>query len=206
VDAGPVLADTARLLYRLRFDVVLIGNAAPALQGAPVTAMDFDFLFRMTPTNLRRLKALARELGATVLRPYLPGLGPVSGDEGRQRPAAHFMGAIHGVRSFAGLKARAETIEMDGRRWSLLRWLTSSRARRRHGDRAIWRCSTSWRGHLKKQSARRRSGRTQARERPRADGAHSPSPFAAAGAAHGDSSEAPLLQRLRLMKAEAACD
>jgi hypothetical protein len=46
VDAAPVLAEIARLLYRLRFDVVLIGNAAAALQGAPVTTVDFDFLFR----------------------------------------------------------------------------------------------------------------------------------------------------------------
>jgi hypothetical protein len=45
--------------------VVLIGNAAAALQGAPVTA-DFDFMFRRTAVNLQKLKALASRLGATV--------------------------------------------------------------------------------------------------------------------------------------------
>jgi hypothetical protein len=140
VDAGPVLADTARLLYRLRFDVVLIGNAAPALQGAPVTAMDFDFLFRMTPTNLRRLKALARELGATVLRPYLPGLGPVSGDEGRRRPAARF----HGRHPRRALVRGAEGSRRDDRDgWAplvvaaLADIIKSKKAARRPRDLAV---------------------------------------------------------------------
>ena len=53
-----------------RLDVVLIGNAAPALQGAPVTTLDFDFMFRKTPTNMRKLKVFAQQLGAVILRPY----------------------------------------------------------------------------------------------------------------------------------------
>jgi hypothetical protein len=51
-------------------EAVLIGNAAAALQGAPVTTADFDFYFRRTPRNLVKLKLFARRLGATVLRPY----------------------------------------------------------------------------------------------------------------------------------------
>jgi hypothetical protein len=30
------------------------------LQGAPVTTVDIDFLFRQTPASLKKLKALAR--------------------------------------------------------------------------------------------------------------------------------------------------
>ncbi len=51
---------------------MLIGNAAAALHGAPVTTLDFDFWFRSSPTNLRKLKQLADRLGATILRPYYP--------------------------------------------------------------------------------------------------------------------------------------
>jgi hypothetical protein len=60
VNAEPFLAEVARHLEELRFDVVLIGNAAAALRGAPVTTADFDFMFRKTPVNARELKELAR--------------------------------------------------------------------------------------------------------------------------------------------------
>jgi hypothetical protein len=43
-----------------------------ALQGAPVTTLDFDFLFRKTPRNLAKLKAVAKSLGAVVMKPYYP--------------------------------------------------------------------------------------------------------------------------------------
>src|SRR4029453_9508541 len=100
-------------------DVVLIGNAAAALQGAPVTTVDFDFMFRKTPANLRKLKSLAKALDATVLRPYYPvsDLFRVTrDDDGLQ---LDFMATIHGVRSFAGLKSRASAVNIAG---GQLRW------------------------------------------------------------------------------------
>ena len=66
MDAKSFLGEIGRLLRQLHIEAVLIGNAAAALQGAPVTTVDFDFLFRKTPRNLSRLKALARELGGFV--------------------------------------------------------------------------------------------------------------------------------------------
>jgi hypothetical protein len=93
---------------------VLIGNAAAALQGAPVTTVDFDFLFRKTPRNLAKLKALARELRATVLRPYYPAsdlFRVVRDDDGLQ---IDFMGTIHGIRSFEGVRDRASVFEIGG--------------------------------------------------------------------------------------------
>jgi hypothetical protein len=56
------------LLSASSLETVLIGNAAAALQGAPVTTVDFDFLFRKTPRNLQKMKAVARALQATILR------------------------------------------------------------------------------------------------------------------------------------------
>ena len=114
MNAEPFLAEVARLVNELHFDVVLIGNAAAALQGAPVTTVDFDFMFRRTPANLKKLKALAGRLGATVLRTYYPVsdlMRVVRDDDGLQ---LDFMGTNHGVRSFAGLRARACPIEIGG--------------------------------------------------------------------------------------------
>jgi len=72
MDARPLLARIAKVLEEQNLEAVLIGNAAAALQGAPVTTVDFDFMFRKTPANLRKLKALARALDAVILRPYYP--------------------------------------------------------------------------------------------------------------------------------------
>jgi hypothetical protein len=64
MDALPLLARIARILEEQGLEAVLIGNAAAALQGAPVTTVDFDFMFRKTPANMRKLKALAVALDA----------------------------------------------------------------------------------------------------------------------------------------------
>ena len=75
MDVGPILAEIAALLDRHRLEAVMIGNAAAALHGAPVTTIDIDFLFRKTPGNLKKLKAVATDLEAMVWRPYYPVSG-----------------------------------------------------------------------------------------------------------------------------------
>lgn len=70
--AEPILTLVAELLAKHRLDAVMIGNAAAALQGSPVTTLDIDFMFLKTSGNLKKLKALARDLGATVLKPSYP--------------------------------------------------------------------------------------------------------------------------------------
>ena len=50
----------------------MLGNAAAALQGAPVTTLDFDFFYRRTPANLKKLKKLTSSLGGTLLTPFYP--------------------------------------------------------------------------------------------------------------------------------------
>lgn len=140
VNARPFLGQIARELDRLHFDAVLIGNAAAALHGAPVTTVDFDFLFRKTPTNLRKLKGLARALGAIVLRPYYPASDlyrVVREDDGLQ---LDFMATVHGLRSFAGAKARATIIAIDDAPLlvaSLADVIKSKRAARRPRDLAV---------------------------------------------------------------------
>lgn len=72
MNATPLLTRILRALHEHRLEAVLIGNAAAAMHGAPVTTLDFDFMFRDTPTNLRKLKAVAADLHAMILRPFYP--------------------------------------------------------------------------------------------------------------------------------------
>ena len=104
----------AGALSKCRLEAVLIGNAAAALHGAPVTTLGFDFLFRKTPANLKKLKAFGNSLDAIILRPYYPMSGlyrVVNDDLGLQ---VDFMSAIHGIRSLASLRSRAESLDLGG--------------------------------------------------------------------------------------------
>jgi predicted nucleotidyltransferase len=114
VDAKPLLAEVGRALAEVGLEAVLIGNAAAALRGAPVTTVDLDFFFRRTPRNVQKLKRLATRLRAVVLRPYYPVsdlFRVVRDDDGLQ---LDFMGSIHGIRSFEGLRDRGSVVHIAG--------------------------------------------------------------------------------------------
>ena len=140
MDAKPLLVEIGRGLEQVNLEAVLIGNAAAALQGAPVTTVDFDFLFRKTAGNIRKLKALARKLAATILRPYYPASDlyrVVREDDGLQ---LDFMGTIHGIRSFEGVRDRASMVTIDAvtlRVASLEDIVRSKRAAGRARDLAV---------------------------------------------------------------------
>jgi hypothetical protein len=111
MDARPLLEKIALTLAANELDAVLIGNAAAALQGAPVTTVDFDFLFRDTPKNRAKLKAIAKALEATVFRPYYPvsKLYRIENDDtGLQ---LDFMPQVHGLRSFEFVRSRSSRVE-----------------------------------------------------------------------------------------------
>jgi hypothetical protein len=112
MDAYPILARVAELLQRHGLEAVLVGNAGAALQGAPVTTVDFDFYFRRTPANVRKLRDIAVELEAVLMRPHYPvsGMLRISRDEDGLQ--LDFMAEIHGVRSFEGLRKRALHVKL----------------------------------------------------------------------------------------------
>jgi hypothetical protein len=117
-----------------------IGNAAAALQGAPVTTVGLDFLFRKTPRNLAKLKVLAGRMQASVLRPYYPASDTyrvTRDDDGLQ---VGFMATIHGIRSFESLRDRTSVVEIDRvpvRVASLADVIRSKRAARCPRDLAV---------------------------------------------------------------------
>src|SRR3984957_21107850 len=114
VDARPILFTLARVLDEAGLEAVMIGNAAAALHGAPVTTLDFDFLFRKTPVNLRKLKAVAKSLGAMLLRPYYPASDLFRIEPDDDSLHVDFMSRIDGVRSLATLRRRASRIDFGG--------------------------------------------------------------------------------------------
>ncbi|MGE3841817.1 MAG: nucleotidyltransferase [Vicinamibacterales bacterium] len=164
MDAGPLLGEVARQIEAAGLEAVLIGNAAAALHGAPVTTIDFDFLFRRTPRNLAKLKVVARGLHATILRPYYPVSDlyrVVRDDDGLQ---VDFMATIHGIRSFEGVRDRATRIEV-GRAPLLVAALAdvirSKRAARRPRDLAVLEILEKTREEAAKSQGETRRGRSR---------------------------------------------
>lgn len=114
MNASPLLAMLLTAMRDEKLEAVLIGNAAAAMQGAPVTTLDFDFMFRDTPTNMQKLKRIARRLEGVILWPYYPvsKLYRLTADPtGLQ---ADFMPVIDGIRSFEGLRSRAILQDVAG--------------------------------------------------------------------------------------------
>lgn len=62
VNATPYLNEIARWFDRLQLDAVMIGNAAAAINGAPVTTLDVDFMLEQTDENYRKLAFLAQSM------------------------------------------------------------------------------------------------------------------------------------------------
>jgi hypothetical protein len=138
--AEPLLNKIAQVLAEHRLEAVMVGNAAAALHGAPVTTLDVDFMFRKTPANVAKLKAVARSFDATVFKPYYPAsdLFRISNeDSGIQ---LDFMSRLHGIRSFEGLRSRAESVyfgEHELKVASLADIIKSKRAAGRDRDLAV---------------------------------------------------------------------
>jgi hypothetical protein len=140
MDAAPILGEVANAIEALHLDAVLIGNAAAALQGAPVTTIDLDFMFRKTPGNLRKLKALATRLHAVVMRPFYPASDLYRVMREEDALQVDFMATIHGIRSYEGLRSRATAIAIGGatlRVASLADIIRSKRGAGRPRDQAV---------------------------------------------------------------------
>jgi hypothetical protein len=110
MDAAPILARIAELLERHRLEAILVGNAGAAVQGAPVTTVDIDFFFRKTPVNIGKLKKIARELDAVIMRPFYPVLGIFRLSRDSDNLQVDFMAEMDGVRSFEGLRSRSTLV------------------------------------------------------------------------------------------------
>jgi len=140
MDAAPLLKKIAQALHAARLEAVMVGNAAAALHGAPVTTLDIDFMFRKTRSNLAKLKVFAKELDAQILKPYYPAssLYRVVNDESGIQ--VDFMSVLHGIKSFESLRSDAVEVEFEGHRLkvaSLQKIIRSKKALGRPKDQAV---------------------------------------------------------------------
>jgi hypothetical protein len=114
MNASPLLATLLAAMRDEKLEAVLIGNAAAAMQGAPVTTLDFDFMFRDTPANMQKLKRISRRLEGVILRPFYPVSKFYRLTADATGLQADFMPVIDGIRSFDGLRSRAILQEVAG--------------------------------------------------------------------------------------------
>ena len=106
-----LLAEIARAARSERLDIVLVGNAAAALRGAPLTTRDVDFFVRDTTANRAKLERLAARLGGlAITRPGAPLSdmvrlvgGPVEID---------FVFALSSGARFESVRSRAEIVRI----------------------------------------------------------------------------------------------
>jgi predicted nucleotidyltransferase len=140
MDARPFLEALARLLDETGLEAILIGNAAAALHGAPVTTVDIDLMFRKTPRNIEKLKVVAKALDAVILRPYYPVSGLFRLSRDRDGLQIDFMTQIDGVKSFDSLRAQSHRVDLGGheiRVADLSAVIASKAAAARPQDRAV---------------------------------------------------------------------
>jgi len=109
MDANGILSDLAEAFFHANLDAVMIGNAAAAIQGAPVTTMDIDFCIEDDETEIAKLNKVASELDAN-LSDYYPFFQIQSPEK---EMFLDFLCRPVGV-SFKELFERSDSVTFDG--------------------------------------------------------------------------------------------
>ena len=140
MNAKNYLADLSRQFADLRLDAVMIGNAAAAINGAPVTTLDIDFMVKQTDENYRKLALLAQQMDCQFIEMQLPDERYMYRIKHRTDPLlVDFMFVAAGIESFEALKERGMDVFFGGhplRIASLEDVLASKRAAGRPKDAA----------------------------------------------------------------------
>lgn len=115
MDSTPAIIRIADALEQAGLEAILTGNAAVAIHGAPVTTIDFDFLYRVSPVSQRKLRRFAELLGGSLVKPF-PALSSVFRIEvPGESLQVGLTSDVHGIASFNSLRARSTAIEIEGR-------------------------------------------------------------------------------------------
>ncbi|MFA4943112.1 MAG: hypothetical protein WC789_00235 [Lentisphaeria bacterium] len=93
----------------------MIGNAAAAINGAPVTTLDIDFLVEPTPENYRKLARLAQDMNCQFLEMKMPDDKYMYRLVHRTEPLViDILFALSGIRDFNTLKANSQAVSFNG--------------------------------------------------------------------------------------------
>lgn len=100
-----LLIELHQALSQAGLEVVLIGNAAAIIHGAPLMTRDIDFLVRDHPQLQKKLKKFAQIYGVTLTRPYAPTSKMI---RAVGRPVeVDFLLALGSGKSFESVRSRA---------------------------------------------------------------------------------------------------
>lgn len=100
-----------RALAECRLEAIIVGMTAAALQGAPVLTQDVDLLLRDTVANRRKLKALAKAIGAAP-QAVTRELSSVVTFLGARAPVDAIFDALPGGLKFESVRARSLRIRV----------------------------------------------------------------------------------------------
>ena len=112
MNAKPFLEIIASAFHHRRLDAVMIGNAAAAINGAPVTTLDIDFLVANTPEYYRKLAAIAQDLNCQFIELKLPDDNYMYRLAHKEEPLViDILFALSGIKSMAVLKKNAMPVK-----------------------------------------------------------------------------------------------
>jgi len=115
MNAAPLIESIAAALQKSKLEAILIGNAAAALHGAPVTTLDFDFCYRQTDLNETKLVDFAEVLGATLSRPHEPVSRLIRVEDPARGLQVDFLDDLSINLQFASVRSRATEVSFGGR-------------------------------------------------------------------------------------------
>lgn len=140
VDAKPYLSEIARCFNECGLDAIMIGNAAAAINGAPVTTLDVDFMIEQTDHNFRKLAAIAQRMKCQLMEMKLRDGNYMYRIAHASEPLiVDVLFAPAGIKDFDELARNASTVMFDGnalRVASLADVLRSKKAAGREKDTA----------------------------------------------------------------------
>jgi predicted nucleotidyltransferase len=122
---------------KARLEFIFIGNAAAALNGAPVTTDDCDLFVRHTPRNLQKIRSMAAALSGQLWQPYYPSSRMMR--LLTEELALDFIFNLSSRRTFESVRSRASKMKVAGREvWvaSLEDVIAAKEAAARPKDRA----------------------------------------------------------------------
>lgn len=132
------LAEVVEAVAQAGLEVVVIGNAAAIVHGAPVLTKDIDFMVRAHPQLEKKLHRFAQILDVKLTQPYEPLVKVVRAVW--RRVGIDFVFSLSSGKSFESIRSRAAKIRI-GRRmvWvaSLEDIIAAKEAADRPKDKAV---------------------------------------------------------------------
>jgi hypothetical protein len=115
MDAKPYLEIIAAGFHRRHLDAVMIGNAAAAINGAPVTTLDIDFVVEKNPENYQKLAVIAQDLNCQFIELKLADDNYMYRLVHKEMPLViDILFSLAGIKNIAVLKKNAMVLKFGG--------------------------------------------------------------------------------------------